>query len=70
MEPFEYISFESQAAIAYARIRYDLEKEGKSIGPNDLIIAAVVLANQGTLVTHNVNEFSRVPGLLIEDWTV
>ncbi len=68
--PYEVISFDEQAAIAYARIRYHLERRGVSIGPNDLIIAATVTANQGTLVTHNVREFTRVPGLLVEDWTV
>lgn len=35
-----------------------------------MLIAATVLANKGTLVTNNVREFSRVPGLLVEDWTV
>jgi len=70
LEPYEVVPFNTPAAIAYAKIRYDLEKDGKSIGPNDLIIAATVAANQGTLVTHNINEFSRVPGLLVEDWTV
>ena len=34
-----------------------------------MMIAATVLANSGTLITHNVEEFSRVEGLLIEDWT-
>jgi len=70
LAPYEVVPFNTQAAISHAKIRYDLEKEGKSIGPNDLIIAATVVANQGTLVTHNINEFTRVPGLLVEDWTV
>lgn len=69
LEPYEIVPFNAPAAIAYAKIRYELEKDGKGIGPNDLIIAATVVANQGTLVTHNVDEFARVPGLLIEDWT-
>ena len=68
--PYEIISFDGQAAVAYARIRHELETMGKSIGPNDLIIAATVVANQGTLVTHNSKEFNRVPGLLTEDWTI
>ena len=70
LEPYEVVPFNTQAAISYAKIRYELEKDGKSIGPNDLIIASTVVANQGTLVTHNINEFNRVPGLLVEDWTV
>jgi hypothetical protein len=40
------------------------------IGPNDLQIAAIARANGLTLVTHNVAEFGRVPGLLVEDWQV
>ena len=70
LAPFEVIFFDDRAAIAYARIRYHLERKGVRIGPNDLIIAATVAANQGTLITHNVKEFARVPGLLIEDWAV
>ena len=69
LEPYEIVSFNSKAAISYAKIRYELEKDGKSIGPNDLIIAASVIANQGILVTHNIHEFARIPGLLVEDWT-
>ena len=47
-------------------IRAALEKEGQPIGPNDMLIAA--LANGLTIVTHNTTEFSRVSGLLVEDW--
>ncbi len=52
----------------YAEIRALLEKSGNSIGANDLLIAATALNKNATLVTHNINEFSRVPGLNIEDW--
>jgi len=45
-----------------------LEIKGQPIGPNDLLIAAIALANGVTLVTHNTDGFSRVTGLLIEDW--
>jgi len=38
------------------------------IGPNDLMIAAIALANGLTVVTHNIGEFGRVPGLNVEDW--
>lgn len=66
---FDEVSFDNKAAKIYADIRYDLEKKGAIIGPNDLIIAATVLANEGILVTHNVKEFNRVKDLKIEDWT-
>ena len=70
LEPFEVISFDDKAAIQYAIIRARLEKAGTIIGPNDLIIASIVLSHNGILVTHNVSEFKRIPGLLIEDWTI
>ena len=40
------------------------------IGPYDLQVAAIALAQSCTLVTHNVKEFGRVPGLTVEDWEV
>lgn len=68
LSPYEIVSFDEQAALAYAEIRSDLEKNRKIIGPNDLIIAAIVLARNGTLITHNTKEFKRVKNLKIEDW--
>ncbi|WP_309084800.1 type II toxin-antitoxin system VapC family toxin [Chelativorans sp.] len=52
----------------YAEIRLELERRGEIIGPNDLLIAAHALAVDATLVTDNVKEFSRVPGLRVENW--
>jgi tRNA(fMet)-specific endonuclease VapC len=68
LEPFGIISFDSQATEVYANIRASLEKKGKLIGPNDLIIAATTLAHKGILVTHNTKEFKQVSGLHLEDW--
>lgn len=68
LEPFEIVSFDDRAAIVYAKIRSSLEKKGKIIGPNDLIIAATVIANKGILISHNTKEFKQVTGLQIEDW--
>lgn len=65
---FLSLSFDDVAAEAYATIRAALSALGLPIGPNDLMIASIAVANDVTLVTHNVGEFSRVPGLLIEDW--
>jgi tRNA(fMet)-specific endonuclease VapC len=42
----------------------------KIIGGNDLMIAAIAMANQLTVVTHNVDEFTCVKGLKVEDWSV
>jgi tRNA(fMet)-specific endonuclease VapC len=65
-----YVSepFDDAAAVEYGRIRADLAARGMLIGPNDLLIAAVVLAHRLTLVTHNTAEFSQVAGLTLEDW--
>lgn len=65
---FRSLYFDDTAADAYGEIRADLEKKGRVIGPNDLIIASIAIANNTTLVTHNTREFSRVSGLKIEDW--
>jgi tRNA(fMet)-specific endonuclease VapC len=45
-----------------------LVAKGTLIGPNDMLIAAIVLANNLTLVTHNTREFSRITELSLEDW--
>ena len=63
------LPFESTAADAYGQIRATLEKSGQIIGPYDLMIAAQAIAHRLTIVTNNVREFSRVPGLAVEDWT-
>ena len=68
LDPFEIISFDENSAGVYAQIRYDLEKKGQLIGPNDLLIASTVLAHQGTLITHNMDEFKRIGHLKIQDW--
>jgi tRNA(fMet)-specific endonuclease VapC len=52
----------------YADIRHALESSGQLIGANDLFIAAHALEQEATLVTDNVAEFQRVPGLHIENW--
>ena len=66
---YEIAGFDEKAAIIYAAIRAELERNGQMIGGNDLVIAATVLAHEGTLITHNTNEFSRVNGLVVNDWT-
>ena len=62
------LPFDDAAAEYYARIRADLTNRGLLIGPNDLQIAAIALANNLILVTHNTGEFGRVTGLHSEDW--
>lgn len=60
--------FEEPADQIYAELRADLQRRGTPIGANDLFIAAHALALDCTLVTDNMREFERVPGLRIENW--
>ncbi|MEH2336317.1 type II toxin-antitoxin system VapC family toxin [Nostoc sp.] len=62
------VPFDYDAALAAATIRTQLDKQGTPIGPMDILIAGIAIALRATLVTHNVNEFSRVAGLAIADW--
>lgn len=67
--PLTILDFDSAAAIAYGKVRRDLEKAGTPIGALDTLIAAHALSRNLTLLTHNLKEFKRVPGLKVEDWT-
>lgn len=68
LRPFSVLPFDEKVANIAAKIRYDLGKIGTPIGPIDTLIAATAMANDKTLVTHNVKEFKRVKGLKDEDW--
>ena len=52
----------------YATLRQDLNQQGRPIGPNDMLIAAQALAMGLIVVTANLGEFTRVPGLAVENW--
>lgn len=60
--------FDNAAAVTSAKIRTDLENRGMPIGAHDILIAGHALSAQATLITNNLGEFSRVPGLLLENW--
>jgi len=62
------LPFEETSARAAAGLRAGLERTGAPIGPLDTLIAGTALAHGATLVTHNIAEFSRVPGLRVVDW--
>jgi len=62
------LAYDDKAAWQYGSIRASLEKIGQPIGVNDLHIAAHARSNGLTLVTNNLREFERVPGLLLENW--
>lgn len=65
---YRSLPFDDEAADQYGKIRAHLERQGTPIGPNDLMIAAIAKANALILVTHNLDEFRRVPDLELEDW--
>ncbi|MBX9579069.1 MAG: type II toxin-antitoxin system VapC family toxin [Gemmataceae bacterium] len=67
---FTVLPFDEAAARVFARIRHFVMSRGQTIGAYDFQIAAIALANDLTLVTHNTHEFGRVPGLRWEDWEV
>ncbi len=68
LERIPVLPLEAPAERHYADIRCTLERAGTPIGPNDLLIAAHARALDLIVVTDNVREFSRVPGLTIENW--
>lgn len=68
LSALEILPLELPADREYAALRHHLRRQGTPIGPNDLLIAAHALAHNLTVVTGNVREFSRVPGLKVENW--
>ncbi len=65
----DVVPFDSQAAIHFGQVRAELAKSGKLIGPYDLMIAGHARSRGLILVTNNLREFKRVPGLRVENWT-
>lgn len=68
LAPLALLPFDNRAACHFADIKAHLTASGSIIGPMDLLIAAIARARNATLVTGNLREFSRVPGLAAENW--
>ena len=68
VSPFKILPFDGGDAEVFGILRAHLERAGTPIGPYDLQIAAQALARNCVLVTNNVGEFERIPGLKIENW--
>jgi tRNA(fMet)-specific endonuclease VapC len=66
LQPFTMVDFTLDAAMLWGRLLHETRRQ--PIGPRDLLLAATALAAGMTMVTHNVREFRRIPGLLLEDW--
>ena len=68
LSALEVLAFGAPADSTYGLLRARLEKGGKTIGANDLLIAAQAIALGHVLVTDNEREFARVDGLKLENW--
>ncbi|WP_413166072.1 type II toxin-antitoxin system tRNA(fMet)-specific endonuclease VapC [Capilliphycus salinus ALCB114379] len=66
--PLEIVPYDEKAAKVYAEVRGELERKGMVIGAMDMLIASQAISLEVTLVTNNVNEFSRIPNLVLENW--
>jgi tRNA(fMet)-specific endonuclease VapC len=62
------LDFDATCAEHFGRVRGTLQQKGISVSTADLMIAAVALAHNLTLVTHNTADYQHVPGLLLDDW--
>ena len=62
------LEVDAATALTYGRIRQSLQSQGQVIGMNDFWIAAQALTHKLVLVTNNIREFERVPGLKLENW--
>lgn len=65
---FDSLPFDDAAAARYGAVRAQLKREGRPIGANDLMIASIALSADITLVSRNLEEFERVPGLDVITW--
>lgn len=68
IEPYDVLSFDRAAAENHGVLRHELRHH--PIGERDLLIAAIAVANDMVVVTANRLEFERVPGLVVEDWSI
>ena len=68
LSAIDILPLESPADQEYGKLRHYLSRKGTLIGPNDMLIAAQALSSGLIVVTANTGEFSRVPGLNVENW--
>ncbi len=64
----EIVPFDETSTQLYGQIRAELERKGTVIGAMDMLIASQAMSLGLTLVTNNIKEFSRIPGLVLENW--
>ena len=66
---FNVLNFDDMDAAPYGKLKTKLKKNGQIIGPIDMLLAAQAISKELIFVTNNVDEFKRIDGLKIEDWT-
>jgi len=66
--PLEIVPFDERATETYGQLRSQLERQGIVVGSMDMLIASQAIGLGLILVTNNVRELSRIPGLVIENW--
>jgi len=64
----DVVDFDQASAEAYSKIRFMVRQKGRPAGEMDVLIAAVAMANNAILVTHNIKHFESIEGLSLEDW--
>ena len=70
LAPLTILPSDTPAVWAYGDLRADLERRGTPIGSLDTMIAAHAVSQQAMLVTNNTRQFSKVPGLQLDNWVV
>jgi tRNA(fMet)-specific endonuclease VapC len=68
LAPLSILPFDDSAIWAYGDLLADLERRGTAIGALDTMIAAHALSQHGLLITNNIREFAKVPGLQLDNW--
>ena len=64
----EVVTFDERSTQTYGQVRAELERQGIVVGAMDMLIASQAISLGLTLVTNNVRELSRIPGLMLENW--
>ena len=67
---FEVLKYDDADAIKYGKLKAKLKRAGNIIGPIDMLLASQALSKDLIFVTNNVAEFTRIDGLMIEDWSI
>ncbi len=66
---FNFLNFDDSDAVSFGKMKAKLKKQGKPIGPIDMLLAAQAIRHDLIFVTNNIDEFNRIEGLRIEDWS-